>query len=123
MPSPMTLQEAFDKVWEHFVVEGKPPAMHDWECRYRMSDGRRCAIGVLIPDERYEEGFEGESPLSSRLRPLLGELLPGVPPSVLESLQMCHDGADENNFTTSVRKKLATFAMNHDLTVPEPAHA
>lgn len=33
----------------------------DMICRYRGDNGAKCAVGVLIPDERYEPRFEGNT--------------------------------------------------------------
>lgn len=56
----MTNQEMFDKVAAHLLTQGKPATL-DGNCRYRGADGTKCAIGCLIPDERYEARFEGSS--------------------------------------------------------------
>lgn len=31
----------------------------DTICRYRGDNGAKCAVGILIPDERYDPRFEG----------------------------------------------------------------
>ena len=53
----ITAQMIFDAAWQAFIIEGKPPAQEqvnelqtDWACRYRTRDGRKCAIGLCIPD-------------------------------------------------------------------------
>jgi hypothetical protein len=47
---PITLQMIFDAAWQAFIVEGKPPAQENNFCRYLTSDGRKCAVGLCIPD-------------------------------------------------------------------------
>jgi hypothetical protein len=59
----MTNQEAFDKVWDHFVTRGGPPSVDltgpEPGCVYRGPNGERCGAGVLLPDEAYDPGMEG----------------------------------------------------------------
>lgn len=56
---PMTKQEVFDTVATHLLTQ-KAVAMdvHGSTCMYRGTEGRKCAVGCLIPDEVYEERFE-----------------------------------------------------------------
>lgn len=51
----INLQKIFDTAWQAFIIERKPPAQEYcgdgiWRCRYKTSDGRKCAIGLVIPD-------------------------------------------------------------------------
>lgn len=47
----LTKQEIFDKVWDYFVVQGKPRSSDaNGKCQYLTDDGCRCAVGVLMPD-------------------------------------------------------------------------
>lgn len=62
-------QEAFDTMVNHLRKQGKPALKNgDW-CAYRGAEGTKCAVGVLIPDEAYDLGFEGD-----RLETIVGEL-------------------------------------------------
>jgi hypothetical protein len=56
----MTRQEIFDKVVSHFAVQREAAAEY-WMCMYRTPDGRKCAIGALIPDEVYSKRLEDKS--------------------------------------------------------------
>lgn len=58
----MTDQEIFDTVVSHLLQQGKPASDGDY-CVYRTTDGLKCAIGVLIPDDEYIPTMEG-CPLS-----------------------------------------------------------
>jgi hypothetical protein len=44
------LQQIFNAAWQLFIVEDNPPAMEDGVCKYLCKDGRKCAIGLCIPD-------------------------------------------------------------------------
>lgn len=54
----MNPQEIFDTVVKHLREQGGPA--HDNEsCAYRAPDGRKCAVGCLIPDYLYHKSMEG----------------------------------------------------------------
>lgn len=61
-------------------------------CLYRAPNGRRCAVGWLIPDDKYDSKFEGGGILNSRnvkLQQILIEL--GYDIHILLNLQKIHD--------------------------------
>lgn len=49
----MTNQEAFNMVWEHFLVKKEPFGIdpETTACRYRGPGGSKCAVGLFISDE------------------------------------------------------------------------
>jgi hypothetical protein len=68
-----TEQQVFDVVVEHLMTQGAV----SWSCEfngcvYRSADGKKCAIGCLIPDSKYSPSLEG---------------LPSTGPEVLEALK------------------------------------
>ena len=95
----MIRQEIFDKVLAHLREQGKA-AVDGGKCKYRATDGSKCAVGCLIPDARYYSELEGHGPIY-----LLAEgALPGIEAfhgSFLAELQEAHDGG------------LATFGMGN----------
>lgn len=58
----LTNQEIFDKVAKHLLTQNKKSVISFPDesvcCVYRNPEGLRCAIGCLIPDEKYETYFE-----------------------------------------------------------------
>lgn len=61
----MTPQEIFNKVWHHMIAQGKPARQKRLEavgCRYLTDDGRKCAVGCLIPEETAKIWDAFESP-------------------------------------------------------------
>ena len=52
----ITLQQIFDAAWEEFIVKDNPPAVEydeeteSYACRYCTKDGRKCAVGLCLPD-------------------------------------------------------------------------
>lgn len=51
----------FDHAVQNLILQGKQSVNGSNGCAYRTEDGSKCAIGHLIPDEAYYEGFEGMS--------------------------------------------------------------
>lgn len=116
----LSLQECFDKVWKHFVIDENPQSIRlsDYRCYYRSPSGIKCAIGCLIPDEMYNEDMEKTQLLNFQNK------WPGLPFHYLDhvivrDLQRCHDHAVlMNNFTMEVTNNLKDFAIKYNLTVP-----
>lgn len=47
----ITLQDVFNAGWQAFIVEDQPPAVDvNGDCRYLTADGKKCAVGLCIPD-------------------------------------------------------------------------
>ena len=99
-------------------------------CRYRGPDGKRCALGYMIPDEIYNKNLEGKGPgllpksfcdfwgIDWTLQVLhrTGEIInQNRDIEFLSRLQMVHDNPDE----CSMQVRLVEFARIHKLTVPE----
>jgi hypothetical protein len=51
------LQELFDRIVNHLAVQ-KIQAVDDFMCQYRTPIGLSCAVGCLIPDEKYKPEFD-----------------------------------------------------------------
>lgn len=93
-------QEIFDKVKEH-ALQG----MRSVElgcCMYRGLEGRKCFVGVLIPDELYDSSFEGK-----QVSMLPKGVLPACSISLLQDLQRIHDTRDVEEWPKAF-DKLAT---------------
>lgn len=47
----ITTQQIFDAAWQKFIIEDAPPASNpNGGCSYLTSDGRKCAVGLCLPD-------------------------------------------------------------------------
>jgi hypothetical protein len=63
----VTNQELYNRVVAHLRKQGCAAKLvkrgsnnsNFSACRYRTDDGKKCAIGCLIPDERYSGALEG----------------------------------------------------------------
>lgn len=90
-----TKQSFFDKVVEHLAQQGRV-AEENGSCKYRTSEGLKCAFGIFIPDEAYPivEPFEGLS--ISRLEELGVIKFTGEVELIFAStLQRVHDSSPD----------------------------
>lgn len=57
---PATKQEYYDLLFCS-AIDGSFPAISPGSkrCKYRTSDGKACGAGLLMPDDKYKEAFEG----------------------------------------------------------------
>ena len=59
--SEWTAQKVYDTILFGLRKQAAPSIemVNEWPaCRYRSKDGKKCAAGMLIPDELYDPGFE-----------------------------------------------------------------
>lgn len=104
----MTNQEMFDKVAAHLLAQGTP-AMAGGKCRYRGANGTKCAIGCLIPDERYDARFEGDSVYAELVAKAAGITSEQCP--LAFELQHIHDSSDPLEWAA----RLNALARVHNL--------
>ena len=77
----MSLEAIFAKVEKHLITQNAKSVNKDGDCvyrnHYRNHRGQSCAIGCLIPVNRYKSGFEGnllrdDEPLQDALKHVIG---------------------------------------------------
>lgn len=120
----MNAQEIFDKVATHLFAQGvrayglTDPVTGDTNCLYRGPNGTKCAVGVLIPDEDYDDKIEEMSaddaiyllaPKSQTCASLRAH------DKLLSTLQDAHDDEEYWQSTAQMRKALRSVADWHDL--------
>lgn len=84
-----------ERVREHFIDGNNPFGFDGMKgCRYRTKGGACCAIGLLIPDELYTEGLEGNTALTlpEDVEEHLG-IANEKDRQFFRELQQCHDTA------------------------------
>jgi hypothetical protein len=121
-------QQAFDKAWQRFVVEGAPQSLGfnsegDARCAYRGVNGARCAIGLLIDDRDYQPEMEGRT--ANNLHHV-GSLYHS--PLVIAAVSICDDDgyslADRlqtahDDQHARIRDELTEVAAQFSLAVPK----
>lgn len=111
----MTKQEIFDKVSNHLLTQ-KEQARGHGDCVYWDRDhGLKCAIGCLIPEDKYMEEIEGHG--VSELKNFLEEAC-GINThdtdviALLVDLQHTHDAFDD---VEQWKEELEKLKETHDL--------
>ncbi len=123
-----TIQQVFDKVWDHFVVNKGTQSKIDSCCQYRGPDGARCAVGVCLPDDLYDAGMEGHRIgfIQINFADVYDKVFNGISSEDLSGLQHAHDawGVDpltDESFAEHIERHLRSYASTHNLTIPEGA--
>lgn len=112
--SSFTEQETFDFVAQHLIRQGIR-SIYEGKCMYRSPDNHKCAIGCLIPDEKYRSSMEGLSVDYFRLS--YPGILPPVRPTLLNALQRAHDMNNISLLRCSQEwvTMMRDIALDHDL--------
>lgn len=85
----MTVKQAYTRIRAHFATNGVKLGVDAEGCKLRTADGRKCAVGALIPDSRYRPEMEEWSNGT-----IVNRLWPASPPELedyLSDVQMLHD--------------------------------
>jgi hypothetical protein len=89
----MNNQTAFNTVVKHLVKQNwQRSESSDGNCAYRGRDGLMCAVGCLIPDEKYRTSWDYGGGIG--VLTLMGDypdLFPNVDHDLLNKLQKFHD--------------------------------
>ena len=88
----MGQQETFDKVVNQLRRQNVKALGNYGLCVYRSSNGRKCAVGCLISDDRYSPSLEGQSlevEFANELKAILEE--EGHDLNLVRQLQAIHD--------------------------------
>lgn len=117
----MTKQEAFDEVVRHLVKQGKQAVDGTEICCYRY-EGRKCAIGALLPDHLYREEMENRT-ASALIDGYsdVAEHFAGLGHFFLTALQGLHDHSCNwlNGFKLSAAAEFAAWHGLSDAVVDE----
>jgi hypothetical protein len=129
----MTAQEIFDKVLTHLRKQ-KAAAMNGAGCVYRNDKEQSCAVGCLIPDDKYRDTMEGTSvrylrreevndgtdPDAQHFMQVLTDL--GLEPHLylLESLQVAHDNVLNSHGLQKWEAEMQAISERHSLTYTSP---
>lgn len=111
--TPLTLQQVFNGAWERAKHKVRCTLPDNFRCRYRAENIPPCFIGVSIPDELYDDNFEGKG-IAALATDWLPELFAGIDPEVLSDLQSVHDDVPIDMWESELR----IFAQEHELEVP-----
>lgn len=109
----MTEQELFDTVSTHLMTQRKAAIIHGPDllgnCRYRTLEGLKCAIGCLIPADKYTPELEGNSVTSKSVIAATG--LTDDLQMLALNLQVVHDSNNPSEWKTSLRQLGSTYML------------
>lgn len=130
----MTRQQVFDAVVLGMSKQKAIAINESGGCQYRTNDGRKCAIGILLPDELYSTNIEANS-VSDLITDYTSQYIYNGPDIMavgkffysliddatestkansifLQQLQECHDHSTDGN---ELFFKLKEFALRYEL--------
>lgn len=115
----MNAQETFDTVARHLLTQGQRSTAGGGAeaCRYRGSEGRKCAAGVLIPDAVYVEDMEGFGWQA------VCEMHPQVPQAhcrLIAELQRIHDTINPLDWPDALRRLACANYLNRKVVDTTP---
>jgi len=119
----MNTQEVFDKVVSHLRMQGAKsmacgPNIDELVCAYRGNNGRKCAVGCLIPDKEYDPRIEGVSVYT-----IIGSTnsfsedtknLIGANSSLLRDLQKVHDEQEVCNWDINFASLAQKYKLEYE---------
>lgn len=122
LPDEVTGQSLFDKIVGHLFTQGRQSRrdVSRTSCAYRGADGSACAVGCVIPDDRYTPSIESRAVYAEEVREVVPEIEPHM--NLLAALQRVHDDQEEVVTDTAgtfqrgaLADKLRTVAAVFDL--------
>lgn len=112
-----TRREAFDVVKAHLLAQGEQCIGLDGGCAYRGPNGTKCAIGILIADEHYDNELEGtnvQTPAVSEAISDSGWPLDSISLNLYEVLQDVHDNVNVDvNISKVWKSELIAIEMEY----------
>lgn len=128
----MNKQQIFDTVVKHLAAQKtrsygtyKSHGVWSTSCLYHGPNGTKCAVGCLIPDEKYSPDMEGLNVYRINLEEILcldHDYVVNEVVSMLLELQRCHDTAmigisDSARMMDAsiMRSRLEKVAYNYNL--------
>lgn len=114
-------QQAFDLVVKHLNKQRRRAQNENGSCRYRASDGKKCAVGCLIPDSLYSPDIEGkgiweliEDSGFSTYYPALAEHFKNVDVKMLDDLQVMHDNFPVEDWSWHYSNYSMRYGLKYD---------
>ena len=115
----MRRQEFFNGVVKHLRKQKKPAQKPNGYCFYRVPHTKlKCAIGAMIPDDKYDEGMEGLGVTS-----LMDDYPSTVPiRNTEDNRQFCLELQEIHDFTSALKweERFQEFAKKWNLRYTAP---
>jgi hypothetical protein len=111
----MTNQELFSRVRAHLLTQRKRSVGYIESkevCMYRGTNGTKCAIGVLIPDDEYRVTMEGHT-LAASQRVQYAAGIAKDQMNLASRLQQIHDNSFVDKWETELQNAAEDFALEN----------
>ncbi len=117
-------QDFLNRSSAHLIAQGeKAMSAVGATCMYRALAGRRCAIGALMPDEKYRPDFEGVGVVSAHAPMMAADIRRAIGVEhdsfmmnlFLKALQDVHDFSEPEEWA----KRIMVVAEHYGLDVPK----
>lgn len=106
----MTNREAFDTVKKHLLCQGRR-SLSDGNCKFRGDGGLKCAIGILIPEDKYQPSWDASMSASIReVSEACGFV--DLDKSMLASLQRMHDTRPVSEWASRLEEIEREYSRN-----------
>lgn len=109
----MNKQKVYDDVCAHLIAQNSRSLDENHFCVYRSAEGKKCAVGGIMPDHIYNSNMESKTVFSHRLIPLLDYLdceysknednVSGADVAFLSGLQSIHDECEPCQWKDSLK--------------------
>lgn len=125
----MNRQWFFDTSAKYLLAQNEKAIDGNYSCRYRTDDGKKCALGAVLPDELYCPAYEGEAPgLTPGVSAFKNRALAGAlgletenDVSFARALQRVHDENAPSVWLTRLHEFTNTYGLNAEALPPLPA--
>lgn len=94
-------KEFLEDTWQYYAedvsrraIEGILSDVTKSCCKYKTSDGRKCAIGRHIPDSSYDFYIEGQNIIGGQLDGIIPATISALGNEFLQEVQQLHDCND-----------------------------
>jgi hypothetical protein len=115
---PLAAQEIMERVSLHLITQGEPAKNYDGDCVYRDDHGRKCAVGCLIPDDRYDPEMDREGTALSTAIDSIKDMFPVFEElgfhdhiDLLEDLQRVHDVSDPDEWLEQLEAVATKYGL------------
>jgi hypothetical protein len=113
----MTPQAIFDKVAKHLLTQKVKAVSVSGTYLYRSPFGHKCAVGCLIPDELYDERFEGRQfvTLVGMFPETIKSIFGDMPYKLLSDLQSIHDDTQPETWFDRLKETAQSFKLSTEV--------
>lgn len=116
----MSRQTVFNRALSHLRTQGKKSVGHIG-CAYRGDDGMKCAIGIFIPDSKYDYSMEDNTVDCTCVFDALPKTVSRTGERFLSNIQgRLHDDIADYCFKESLEKAAIELAASYGLKYSAP---